>query len=143
MLTPDVNILLAAFRRDAVDHVRAAAWLEESVNGPELVGISDLVLSAVVRIATNHRVWIRASSVGSVLDFCRALRGAPAVVQLAPGGRHWDLFDRLCRAAQARANVVPDAYLAALALENGATFVTHDRGFARFPGLRLLDPFAP
>ncbi len=142
MLTPDVNVLLSAFRRDAVDHARVGEWLEESLNGPELVGVSDLVLSAVVRIATNHRVWGTASTPETVLEFCRTVRGAPSVVQLAPGGRHWEIFDRLCRVAQARANVVPDAYLAALALENGATFVTHDRGFARFPGLRLLDPFA-
>lgn len=59
-----------------------------------------------------------------------------------PRRRHWEIFADLVRETQARANVVPDAYLAALAIENGATFVTRDRGFARFPGLRLIDPLA-
>jgi len=68
------------------------------------------------------------------------VRTAPASRVVAPGARHWEIFAGLVRAAHATANLVPDAYLAALAIENGATFVTRDRGFARFPGLRTLDP---
>lgn len=61
---------------------------------------------------------------------------------VAPGKRHWNIFAELVRTGQARANPVPDAYLAAPAIENGATFVTRDHLFARFPGLRMLDPIA-
>jgi predicted nucleic acid-binding protein len=60
----------------------------------------------------------------------------PGAVRVRPGSRHWGIFSRLCREVGARGNVVPDAFHAALAIEHGATWVTTDRGFARFPGLR-------
>lgn len=65
---------------------------------------------------------------------------APATVRVRPRERHWDIFRRLCSTAGARGNNVPDAYLAALALESGATWVTTDSGFARFPGLTWRTP---
>ena len=73
--------------------------------------------------------------------FCKAVRTAPAATTVAPGPRHWTIFVDLCRRTRARANLVPDAYLAAL--EHGATFATSARGFVRFPGLRMLDPLTP
>jgi len=66
--------------------------------------------------------------------------GAGAV---APGERHWDIFGRLCREGGATGNLVPDAWLAALAIEWGCEFVTTDRDFARFPGLRWRHPLQP
>ncbi len=68
------------------------------------------------------------------------MRESPSTRIIAPGTRHWEIFADLVRSSHATANLVPDAYLAALAIENGATFVTRNRGFARFPGLRLTDP---
>ena len=61
-------------------------------------------------------------------------------VTLAPGERHWDIFQRLCREANAKGNLIPDAYLAALAIESGAEWITTDRDYARFPGLRWRHP---
>lgn len=136
MLCPDVNVLLYAFRRDSTDHPRYAHWLQTAMTGPEPVGVSELVLSGVVRLATNHRVYRQPSGTAEVLDFCHAVRTAPAAVLLRPGARHWEIFAGLCRAASARANDVPDAYHAALAIEHGATWITNDRGYARFPDLR-------
>ncbi|MEN8376929.1 MAG: PIN domain-containing protein, partial [Gemmatimonadota bacterium] len=57
-----------------------------------------------------------------------------------PGPRHWSIFRDLCEAVDARGNLVPDAYLAALAIENGAEWITTDRDFTRFPGLRMRHP---
>ena len=142
MLIADVNVLLPAFRADAPDHDRLRSWLTDRLEADEPFGVSELVLSAVVRVATNHRAFSPPASIDEALAFCAAVRAAPAAVVVNPGQRHWELFAGLCRSAQARANLVPDAYLAALALEQGATFVTRDRGFARFPGLRLIDPLA-
>lgn len=142
MLLVDVNILLSANRVDDPAQPPVSAWLNERLAGPEAVGISELVLSAYVRIATNHRVYRQPAAPDEALAFCAAVRAAPAAKVVGPGARHWEIFADLVHTAQARANVVPDAYLAALALENGATFVTRDRGFARFPGLRTLDPLA-
>jgi len=77
----------------------------------------------------------------SALAFAEALRGQPNALPLAPGPRHWGVFERLCRDAGVRGNLVPDAYLAALAIEHGAELVTADRDFERFPGLRWRMPF--
>ena len=72
--------------------------------------------------------------------FCDASRERPNAVVLAPGARHWRLFADLCTAAGARGNLVPDAYLAALAIETGSTWATADRDYARFPGLAVAHP---
>lgn len=141
MLCPDVNVLLYAFRRDSVDHTRYAHWLQQAMTGQQPVGVSELVLSGVVRLATNHRVYREPSTTPEVLDFCRAVRSAPAAVPLRPGGKHWEIFTGLCLTVAATANDVPDAYHAALAVENGATWITNDRGFARFPNLLWRMPF--
>jgi toxin-antitoxin system PIN domain toxin len=140
MLCPDVNVLLSAFRRDSSDHERYARWLQDSMTGAEPVGVSELVLSGVVRLATSHRVYRQPSSIGEVLDFCSAVRSAPAAVPLRPGVKHWQIFADLCQAAAATANHVPGAYHAALALENRATWITNDRGYARYPNLRWRSP---
>ena len=141
MLCPDVNILLYAFRRDSDQHARYAQWLQLIMTGPEPVGVSELVLSGVVRLATNHRVYHQPSRTADALDFCQAMRHAPAAVPLRPGVKHWEIFSQLCQAVAATANDVPDAYHAALAVEHGATWVTNDRGYAKFPNLQWRSPF--
>ncbi|MGV9797884.1 TA system VapC family ribonuclease toxin [Mycobacterium sp. NPDC003449] len=141
MLLPDVNVLIYAIREDSVDHERYAAWLVDTLSAEEPVGVSESVLSEVVRLLTNHRVFHEASSTDQALGACRAIRSAPSAVPLRPGPRHWAIFDSLCAETRAKANAVPDAYHAALAIENGATWITTDRAFARFPGLRWRLPF--
>jgi uncharacterized protein len=142
MLCPDVNVLLYAFRRDSAAHLEYVDWLQQAMTGHEPVGISELVLSAVMRLATNHRIYRQPSPIAEVLEFCHAVRTAPAAVPLRPGAKHWEIFAQLCQDVAATANLVPDAYHAALAIENGATWVTTDRGYARFPILRWRAPFA-
>lgn len=140
MIICDVNVMLYAMRVDSSHHQSYGPWLEGVLQGNEAVGVSELVLSAVIRLATNHRVFSRPSSVEEVLTFCEAVFAAPAAIPVRPAERHWAIFSRLLRVSSVRANGVPDAYLAALAIENGATWATRDRGFARFAGLRLFDP---
>lgn len=142
MLIPDVNVYLGAHRVDDPHHTELTSWLGSVLAGDEPVGVSGLVLSAVVRIATNHRIYRRPATAAEVLDFCAVVRGAPAAVPITPSPRHWQIFDRLVRETSARGNTVPDAYLAAFAVQAGATFVTRDRGLRRFPGLHVLDPVA-
>jgi toxin-antitoxin system PIN domain toxin len=141
MLLLDVNVCVYAIRRDSVDHEAYRTWADGVLTGDEPVGISELVLSGVVRLLTNHRLFRQPNSTAQALDACRALRSAPAAIPLRPGPRHWDIFDSLCADVGAKANTVPDAYHAALAIENGATWITTDRAFARFPGLRWRGPF--
>lgn len=140
MLLFDVNVCVYAIRKDTPDHAGYHSWVNETLNGDEPVGISDLVLSGVIRVITNHRIFEQPSTTKQALDACRALRSGPAAVPLRPGERHWEIFDSLCRETSAKGNAVPDAYHAALAIEHGATWITTDRGFARFPGLRWRHP---
>lgn len=140
MIIPDVNILIGAFRRDAPGHQRLRSWLERAVAAPELLGLTDAVLGAVVRITTNPRVFATPSSLDETIAQIDALRAADGVARVVPGPRHWEVFSGLCRSADARGNLVADAQHAAVAIELGATWVTLDRDFARFPGLRWRAP---
>lgn len=143
MLLADVHIFVYARRRESERHDEYRQWLEDRLNGPAPFGVSELVLSSFLRIVTNHRIYREPTPPTGALDFCRTILDAPATVALRPGPRHWDIFEDLCRSTGARGNQVPDAYLAALAIDHGATWVTLDRGFARFPGLRFEPPLAP
>jgi len=129
-----------AFREAAPDHERYRAWLSNALVADEPVGVSELVLSGFVRIATHARVFDPPATTKQALDFANAVRGQPAAVVIGPQDRHWAIFERLCTVAGAKGNLVPDAYLAALAIESGAELVTTDRDFSRFPGLRWRHP---
>ena len=140
MLALDVNILVSAFRPDAEDHTSLRLWLEAAVAAPEPVGVSDAVLGGAVRILTDHRVFTRPTPTEVALTQAGDLRRQEGVVTLVPGPRHWELFEGLCRQAGARGNLVADAQHAAIALEHGATWISKDRDFARFTGLRWRHP---
>jgi uncharacterized protein len=90
---------------------------------------------------THPRVFNAPTTVAEALTFVDAIRDAPNAVPVEPGSRHWDLFERLCVDAGAKGNLVADAYLAALSIESGCEWITTDRDFARFPGLRWRRPF--
>jgi len=140
MRLADVNVLVNAHRAEALEHSVARSWLERAINGVEPFGVVDAVLASFVRIVTNRRVFPVPTRTAEALTFCELLRSAPGVIPVASGRRHWEVFAELCTQLNVRGNLVPDAYLAALAIEHGATLVTYDRGFARFPGLRWQLP---
>lgn len=140
MIALDVNVVLSALRTDAADHEGMRDWLQQSVDDPELVGVSDAVLGAVVRILTNPRAFKTPTPLAQAMAQAAALRAHIGVMTLAPGPQHWGIFQRLCLAAKARGNDVADAQHAALAIEHGATWISKDRDFARFPGLRWRHP---
>jgi toxin-antitoxin system PIN domain toxin len=140
MLLADVNVYLYAHRRESDRHDDYRSWLEDRLSGPEPFGVSELVLSSFVRIVTNRRVYLEPATPREAMDFCDAVLTAPSAVPLRPGARHWGIFAGLVRTTGARANLVPDAFLAALALEHGATWVTDDAGYRRFPGLTVRRP---
>ena len=140
MILPDVNVLVYAFRKDAADHAAYRKWLQDVLDGDAAFGLSDLVLSGFLRVVTHPRVFARPSRLVRALEFTKLLTSAPNRVRLEPGARHWEIFVALCREASARGNLVPDAFLAALAIEAGAEWITTDRDYARFPGLRWRHP---
>jgi toxin-antitoxin system PIN domain toxin len=129
-----------AFYDGAPDHEQYRDWLEAVFASDEPLGLSEVVLSSFVRIATNPRIFSPAASVAEAFAFVDALRGQPNAVIVAPGARHWSIFERVCRESGARANLVADAYLAALAIESGSEWITADRDFSRFADLRWRHP---
>lgn len=140
MLCADVNVLVDAFRADAPGHAETRAWLENARRGTEPLALLPEVASSFVRIVSNRRIWRLPSSATDALSFVSALRGSPAVRWQHPGPRHWEILDGLVLHLGLTGDDVPDAYLAAAALEVGATFVTSDRGFARFRDLKVVAP---
>jgi toxin-antitoxin system PIN domain toxin len=143
VLLPDVNVLLYAHRADShSEHARYAAWLTGLATGREPFALSVLVLTGVLRIATNPRVFPRPSRLEEVLDFTNELVRQPTARLVGPGSRHWELVTELCRQADASGKLVADAAHAAVALENGCTLVTTDSDFGRFPKLRVRHPLA-
>ena len=140
MILPDVNVLIGAFRADLPQHTLCRPWLVEIVSGDARFGLSTLVLSAVVRITTNGRVFKSPSPIDEVFSFCQNLITQPHCELVEPGERHWDIFRTLCSEADVRGPRVSDAWFAALAIESGSEWITLDRDFARFPGLNWRTP---
>ncbi|MEO7425596.1 MAG: type II toxin-antitoxin system VapC family toxin [Fibrobacteria bacterium] len=143
MILPDANVLIYAFRRDADRHAEFSAWLESHLSDEPTFGYSELVLSAFIRIVTHPRIFSKPSSLNEACAFADALKGQPNSIRISPGDGHWDIFRKLSLAAEAKGNLIPDAYLAALAIESGCTWITCDRDFARFKGLKWRHPLDP
>jgi toxin-antitoxin system PIN domain toxin len=140
MILCDVNIYIYAARIDSPDHDRYQRWLEDVIERNEAFGVSDLVLSSFMRIVTKAGIFDIPSKVDEAIGFATALRERPNCVLISPGPRHWGIFVDLCRKVNARGNLIPDAYLAALAIESGSEWISAGRDYARFPGLRWRHP---
>jgi uncharacterized protein len=140
MILPDVNVLIYAFRTDATHHSACKAWLDNIVSGDAQFGVSPLALSGVARITTNPRIFRQPSDLAEVFGFCDDLLNQPHCEVVQAGGRHWQIFRRLCVETDTRGSRIADAWFAALAIEHGCTWITYDRDYARFPGLDWREP---
>ena len=140
MILPDINVLAYAARDDVADASRYREWLEAALAGPEPVALVAPVLAGFLRVVTNPRIFARPSTLDDSLRFIEALLAAPAATVPALSERLAGLLVDVCRDAGATADHVPDAYLAAIALDLDAELFTADRGFARFAGLRWRHP---
>jgi hypothetical protein len=141
MIVPDVNVVVLAMRPDASPSgPEVRGWLEVRLAGHEQVGVPEQVLASLVRLVTNPRIFAEPSTPSQAMEFAQAVLDAPAAVVVRPGGRHWQLFSTLVATHRLRGNDIPDAYLAAVAMEAGAYLATLDRGFRRFEGLRIVEP---
>jgi toxin-antitoxin system PIN domain toxin len=141
LILPDVNVLIYAFRSDSAGHADYKNWLDFIVNGDEAYGIAPQVLSSLVRICTHSRIYKQPSEVGEALSFCNSLLEAPNATAITPQERHWSIFQTLCTRSKATGNLVPDAWLAALAIESGCEWITTDGDFGRFEELNWRRPF--
>jgi hypothetical protein len=132
---PDVNVLIYAHRPELKSHTLCRHWLETRLNEVSSVAMSELVMSAFLRLVTNRKIFKTPTPLVEALQFIEVIRESDNCIIVVPGTRHWEIFASLCRVIDAKGNDIPDAYLAALAIESDCRWVTLDRGFARFPGL--------
>ncbi|HET7745493.1 MAG TPA: type II toxin-antitoxin system VapC family toxin [Gaiellaceae bacterium] len=142
MQAPDVNVLVYSHREELPEHEACRKWLEGVLSGPSAFALTYEVLSGFVRVVTHPRVFLTPSPLSDALEFARILLAQPHAVLVGPGPRHWDVFSTLCLGAGVKGNLVADAHHAAIAIESGCEWVTTDRDYSRFPGLRLWNPLA-
>jgi toxin-antitoxin system PIN domain toxin len=140
MILMDVTILVYAHREDTTDHPAYRDWVEDTLNNGGAYGVSELVLSGFMRVVTHPNVFERPTPLDVALDVVNQIRGQPQAVPIRPGPWHWAIFEELLRSSDATGNRVPDAYHAALAIESGCDWITTDKGFLRFAGLRARHP---
>ncbi|HEV2382015.1 MAG TPA: type II toxin-antitoxin system VapC family toxin [Terriglobia bacterium] len=138
----DANLLLYAYVPSSKHHEAVRAWLEAKFSESEPVGLPWVVLLAFMRISTNPRILERPLSIEEANQIVSAWLARTNVIVLNPGDSHWEILQNLLAEGQAIGPLVTDAHLAALALEHGATLATADRDFARFPGVKLLNPLS-
>jgi len=137
----DTNVLIYATRRDYEQHEEYRDWVQAMIDGPEPYAVSDFAVTGMVRVITDRRIYKEtAATLDEALEFATALREQPHAIVVSPGGRFWSIFTGLCRQVGASGKLVPDALLAALALEHGCEVISADRDFGKFPGLRWRHP---
>lgn len=142
MIVPDVNLLLYAVDESSSRHRAAKAWLEDLLSGQEPVGLTWGVVLAFLRIATRASVFESPLTPGQAFDLVGGWLDSPPVAVLHPGERHHLLMRDLLAPLGTAGNLVPDAHLAAIAIEHGATLASSDRDFTRFARLNWLDPLS-
>lgn len=139
----DVNVVLSAHRADHPDHTTARSWLDGLLDSGEQFGVPWTVWWSFLRLGSHPRIFEVPTPAADSFAYISAIRGQPGHVAIDPGLRHQDLLTRMLDDGEAAGDLVPDAVLAALALESGAEVVSFDRDFARFPDLRWVRPAPP
>lgn len=141
MILPDVNIIVYAYKREEEMQGQYADWLNDVAAGAEALGLVDVVLTGFLRIVTNRRIYAEPAPLSDALSFVAALRAASPARVIHGTGAAWEQFAAFAEADRLlRGNLVPDAWLAAIAVTSGARIATADAGFSRFEGLNWFDP---
>jgi toxin-antitoxin system PIN domain toxin len=139
----DVNLLVYATFETAEQHGAARAWFEAQLNGLNRVGLPWNSLLGYLRVATNRRAFAGALNMRDAWNQVEAWFACEPVWIPQPAQRHADILGELLALPGMHSNLVPDAHLAALAIEHGLTLCSTDSDFARFPKLRWENPLAP
>lgn len=134
----DVNVLIHAHRRENRGHEFYRAWVADMLGDGATFLYCEWILAAFVRIVTHRRIYRTPTPIDTALAFTAEIRNRENGIAIMPGARHWEIFTGVCRQPDVAGNLVPAAYLAALAIEADAEWVTTDVDFERFePDLRL------
>lgn len=142
MILVDANLLLYAANHAAAEHAAARAWLDEQLSGPTRVGLPWPSLLAFVRLVSNPLAVRHPVSIASAWTQVKEWLAAESVWVPVPSERHADVLATLLGLSIMNTRLVPDAHLAALAIEHGLTLCSTDGDFAKFPGLTWRNPLA-
>lgn len=140
MILLDVNVVLAAHRADHPHHGVVRPWFDDLLDSEEQFAVPDVVWASFIRIATNRRIFEVPTPMEDAFEFLRALRSHPNHVSIVPGEQHLSHFEDLCRDFDAAGDLAADAYVAAIAIEQGCSVGSLDRDFARFEDLAWVRP---
>ena len=105
-----------------------------------MLAVSPLVLSGYLRIVTHPKIFVHPSSLKEAMMFCEIIRSSGSSILIEPGERHWNIFCNLCQNTNPKGNQIPDAWLAALAIEHSCRWITLDQGFSQYSDLRVGAP---
>ena len=142
MILVDANLLIYAVDRDSPHHARARPWLEQLLSGAEVVGLAWVVILAFIRITTRPGILRAPLSPERALAYVHEWLDQPYVRAVGPGDHHWPILRQILAATGMAGNLVADAHLAAMALEQGAAIYSTDHDFGRFPGIEHVNPLA-
>jgi uncharacterized protein len=142
MKTLDANLLIYAVNRDASQHQKAKAWLEQSLVEAEPLAFSWLVLLAFMRLTTRSGLFQKPLSPERAFDLIELWLAQPAARIVHPGTHHFEILRGLLTPFGTAGNLTSDAHLAALAIEQNAELYSSDSDFGRFPGVRWTNPLA-
>lgn len=143
MILVDANILVYAHVREMSQHARSRQWLDEKLNGGSRVGLPWPSLLAFLRLVTNPRVFDRPEPLAGAWRQVEEWLALENVWIPAPTARHQEILARLLPEAEGDADLIPDADLAAVAIEHGLILCSADGDFSRFSGLRWENPLRP
>jgi toxin-antitoxin system PIN domain toxin len=138
----DANLLIYSYDSDSSDHKESRAWVEKIFSGAEPIGLAWQTVCAFLRVVTNRKVPGSRLTVEQAARIVEEWLEQPNVRMLVPGDEHWSVLKRMMLEGQASGALVSDAEIAALTMEYGGELYTADRDFARFPGLRWVNPLA-
>ena len=141
-MTPDVNVLVSAYRPDHPHHLPARHWLDEAVlqaaNGRASLVLLGMVVTGFIRITTHPKIFHEIDPLQDVTDYLDSLLSC-AGVQFQASGASWSHLRELCLTKQVRGNLVSDAWIAAAVMQSGETLCTFDRDFTRLlPSKQLI-----
>lgn len=140
LLLLDVNVVVAAHRDDHRHYAVAGSWFQGVLAGTEPFAVPAVVWASFLRLATNRRIFDPPTPLADAFAFLEATCAQPHYLALEPGPEHFRLLRRMCVEADATADLVPDAVIAAIAFEHGAVVASLDRDFARFPAIAYVTP---
>ena len=140
MILPDINLLVYASNTQSRFHKSASEWWKKILNAEEPIALPGICISGFVRIMTHPKILAEPLDAGEAFSIVDSWLLSPSLEIMYPEAGHFSIFQRLCIEASARGKITTDAYIAATAIEQGATIYTNDSDFSRFNEVKCKNP---